>query len=95
MSNVTGDQIDLFKTFLNLLPIVNLFQSNTDLYTEVTILFFTLKINSHSNKIYLIKVFIHDKYEVQGSIVLAGTVIKGSLKKYQILHLGPDTKGKF
>lgn len=50
MSNVTGDQIDLFKTFLNLLPIVNLFQSNTDLYTEVTILFLTLKINSHSNK---------------------------------------------
>ncbi len=29
------------------------------------------------------------------NIILAGTVIKGSIKKGQILHLGPDSKGAF
>lgn len=28
-------------------------------------------------------------------MVLAGTVIKGSVKRGQILHIGPDLKGSF
>lgn len=38
---------------------------------------------------------ISDKYVVDGNIILAGTVIKGTIKKGQILHIGPDTKGSF
>ena len=73
---------------MNLLPIVNLFQSNSDLQSEV-IIYFEFNINLFS------QFFIHDKFEVHGSLVLAGTVIKGNLKKFQVLLLGPDSKGKF
>jgi GTPase len=38
---------------------------------------------------------ISDKYVVEGNIILAGTVIKGTIKKGQILHIGPDLKGSF
>ena len=38
---------------------------------------------------------IADKYTVDGRIILAGTVIKGTMKTSQILHLGPDEKGTF
>jgi len=38
---------------------------------------------------------VSDKYAVEGKLVLAGTVIKGSIKKGQMLHLGPDLKGSF
>jgi GTPase len=38
---------------------------------------------------------ISDKYTMEKKIILAGTVIKGSIKKNQILHLGPDQKGAF
>jgi GTPase len=38
---------------------------------------------------------ISDKYVVEKNIILAGTVIKGSIKKGQILHIGPDLKGTF
>lgn len=32
---------------------------------------------------------------VEGSIILAGTVIKGTVKRGQLLHIGPDLKGVF
>jgi GTPase len=32
---------------------------------------------------------------VDGSIILAGTVVKGTVKKGQLLHIGPDLKGAF
>lgn len=35
------------------------------------------------------------KYLIDNKIVLAGTVIKGTIKEKQILHLGPDQKGTF
>jgi len=38
---------------------------------------------------------ISDKYLLENKIILAGTVIKGTIKKGQILHLGPDSKGSF
>ena len=38
---------------------------------------------------------ISDKYTLENKIILAGTVIKGTIKKGQILHLGPDSKGSF
>lgn len=38
---------------------------------------------------------ICDKYIRENKIILAGTVIKGSIKKGQLLHLGPDCKGAF
>jgi GTPase len=38
---------------------------------------------------------ISNKYEVNGNIILAGTVIKGTVKKGQLLHIGPDLKGAF
>jgi len=38
---------------------------------------------------------ISDKYVVNGNIILAGTVVKGTVKKGQLLHIGPDMKGAF
>jgi GTPase len=38
---------------------------------------------------------ISNKYNLEKNPVLAGTVIKGTIKKGQILHLGPDAKGAF
>lgn len=41
------------------------------------------------------ELMISDKYFLENKIILAGTVIKGTIKKGQILHLGPDSKGSF
>ncbi len=38
---------------------------------------------------------ISDKFNIGNKIILAGTVIKGSVKNGQILHLGPDSEGSF
>ena len=38
---------------------------------------------------------ISDKYMMDKNTILAGTVIKGTIKRGQILHLGPDCKGTF
>lgn len=38
---------------------------------------------------------ISNKFIVDGNIILAGTVIKGTVKKGQLLHIGPDLKGVF
>ena len=38
---------------------------------------------------------ISSKFSVDGNIILAGPVIKGTVKNGQILHIGPDLKGAF
>mgnify|MGYP000966174111 CR=1 FL=1 len=38
---------------------------------------------------------ISNKFGVDGNIIIAGTVIKGTVKKGQLLHIGPDFKGAF
>lgn len=74
MSNVTGKNINLLTSFLNLLTSVSEIKNNEEMHTEF---------------------LISDKYAMENKNILAGTVIKGSIKKGQILHLGPDSKGTF
>ena len=74
ISSVSGKNIDLLASFLNLLTSVSEIKNNEDLHTEL---------------------MISDKYMLESKIILAGTVIKGTIKKGQILHLGPDSKGSF
>lgn len=74
VSNLTGENLDFFKVFLNLLPVVNPFENYQHLNTEF---------------------YIDQKFEVNNQIILAGTVIKGSIRKNQCLCLGPDNKGQF
>ena len=74
VSNLTGQNLDLFKGFLNLLPVINPFENYQHLNTEF---------------------FIDQKFEVDHQVILAGTVIKGSIRKNQQLCLGPDNKGQF
>jgi GTPase len=71
---MTGKNLDLLSSFLNLLTAASELKNNEDLSTEFS---------------------ISDKYIVDGKIILAGTVIKGSVKRGQLLHLGPDLKGSF
>jgi GTPase len=74
VSSVTGRNLNLLTSFLNLLTSASELKNNEDLSTEFS---------------------VSDKYAVEGKLVLAGTVIKGSVKKGQMLHLGPDLKGSF
>lgn len=74
ISSVTGRNIELLTSFLNLLTSVSEIKNNEEMNTVLS---------------------ISDKYIVDGSIILAGTVIKGSIKKGQLLHIGPDLKGTF
>lgn len=65
---------------------------------EVLINFFNLltSVSELRNKEDLYSEFlISYKYSFDNNIVLAGTVIKGQIKKGQILQLGPDNKGTF
>lgn len=65
---------------------------------EVLINFFNLltSVSELKNKEDLYSEFlISYKYSFDNNIVLAGTVIKGQIKKGQILQLGPDNKGTF
>lgn len=71
---MTGKNLDLLSSFLNLLTAASELKNNEELNTEFS---------------------ISDKYVVDGKIILAGTVIKGSIKRGQILHIGPDLKGSF
>ena len=74
VSNLTGKNLDLFKGFLNLLPVVNPFENYQHMNTEF---------------------YVDQKYEVNGQTIISGTVIKGSVRKNQVLSLGPDNKGLF
>ena len=74
ISSVTGKNLDLLKSFLNLLTSTSELKDNEELSTEFS---------------------ISDKYIVDGKLILAGTVIKGSVKRGQVLHIGPDNKGSF
>jgi len=74
VSNLTGQNLDLFKGFLNLLPVVNPFENYQHLNTEF---------------------YVDQKYDVNSQTIISGTVIKGSIRKNQVLCLGPDNKGEF
>lgn len=74
ISSLTGKNINLLSSFLNLLTSASELKDNEDLSTEFS---------------------ISDKYVVDGNLILAGTVIKGSIKRGQMLHIGPDLKGSF
>jgi GTPase len=74
ISSLTGKNINLLSSFLNLLTSASELKDNEDLSTEFS---------------------ISDKYVVDGKLILAGTVIKGSIKRGQMLHIGPDMKGSF
>lgn len=71
---MTGKNIDLLTSYLNLLTAASELKNNEELNTEFS---------------------ISDKYVVNGNIILAGTVVKGTVKKGQLLHIGPDMKGAF
>ena len=75
-----------------------LISSVTGQNIEVLINFFNLltSVSELKNKEDLYSEFlISYKYSFDNNIVLAGTVIKGQIKKGQILQLGPDNKGTF
>lgn len=74
ISSLTGKNLNLLSSFLNLLTAASELKDNEELSTEFS---------------------ISDKYVVDGKLILAGTVIKGSVKRGQMLHIGPDLKGSF
>ena len=81
VSSVNGKNLDLVRNFLNLLPVSH----EVHLHNS----------NKHSLKgEFLIQnKFMKDKEKDQ--IILTGTVIKGCIKKHQLLYIGPDEAGIF
>ena len=73
VSNVTGEGLQLLKTFLNLIPCYSKFSSEQPTEFEIS-----------------------EHFSVPGAgTVVAGTLIKGSVKLGQLVYLGPLSNGEF